>query len=503
MNAIFLHPPLRQKKLGSDNIDALIGRALSRHRQSQIDEAESLYNQVLILDPQNPDALHLKGTIALQRGDYRRAVDLISKAIIERPDQSAFYSNLSVALEKLGLHDKARLYAEKSLMLKMDSAEPYVVLGRTGLAEGKLDDAIEKFKIALKLQPNNIAAEHGILDALNRTGSLEEVEAFIEKRGQLGDLRDDLRIKLAHTKTRLGKASEAIKVLDACKHKAGHDWHVQCLKARIDLQDLAEAREHGREVLTIKDKLADLISQDLDIQSIHQKWPASFRSLDQTSPHRNVVCFSLWGNDQKYTYTAVLNAKLVASVYPGWRARFYIDNTVPSEIAQALRDYGAQVIMVQNDNRTYLKLFWRFLVANDTNVDYFVCRDCDAVVNHREKAAVDEWLASGRPFHIMRDHPEHAELIMAGMWGGIAGLLPNLAEEAVRYYETHETKWRWVDQDFLRDRVWPVIKDYAVTHDGEYLFGSDARPFPAGSELPKGEHVGGYNPVAWKVREGQ
>jgi hypothetical protein len=107
---------------------------------------------------------------------------------------------------------------------------------------------------------------------------------------------------------------------------------------------------------------------------------------------------------------------------------------------------------------------------------------------------------SGKPFHIMRDHPEHAELIMAGMWGGVGGLLPNLADQAVQYYETHETKWRWVDQDFLRDCVWPLVKNSSLSHDSQYLFGPNARPFPAGSELPNGDHVGGYMPGTWATR---
>jgi Flp pilus assembly protein TadD len=501
MTAILLHNKQSLRKLGTDNIDALIGRAISSHRNNQVDEAEGLYNQVLVLDPQNADALHLKGAIAIQRGDYRRAVDLISRAIIERPDQSAFYSNLAVALQKLGMVDKAKEYAEKSLLLKMDSAEPYIVLGQSNLSEGNVEHALDKFNIALKIQPNNIAAERGILDALSRKGRLEDVEAFIEERSRNANLRDELLIKLAHVKTQLKKPAEAVQLLDRCKHQAGHDWHVQAMKAKIELKNLEAARVHGHEVLNIKDKLAELVAQDIDIAAIQRRWPQNLRPLDPTVPQRNIICFSLWGNDQKYTYTAILNAKLVPSVYPGWKARFYIDNSVPAEIAQALRDYGAQVILVQNDGRTFLKLFWRFLAASDGSIDYFLCRDCDAVVNQREKSAVDEWLASGKPFHIMRDHPEHAELLMAGMWGGTAGLLPNLAEEAVRYYEAHETKWRWVDQDFLRDRVWTVIKDHAVTHDSQYLFGSDARPFPAGSELAEGDHVGGYHPVAWRVRD--
>jgi hypothetical protein len=38
-------------------------------------------------------------------------------------------------------------------------------------------------------------------------------------------------------------------------------------------------------------------------------------------------------------------------------------------------------------------------------------------ISLREKCAVDEWLASGKGLHSMRDHPAHKQPIMAGMFG--------------------------------------------------------------------------------------
>jgi hypothetical protein len=227
------------------------------------------------------------------------------------------------------------------------------------------------------------------------------------------------------------------------------------------------------------------------------QWPGripSFRPNDIEHPERNVICFSLWGADPKYTYNAVLNAKRIPRVYPGWSARFYVDESVPAEIVRALVDYGARVIRVADDGRDNFKLFWRFFPSEDPLVERFLCRDCDSVVNEREAAAVADWIKSGRRFHLMRDHPEHAELIMAGMWGGVAGLLPRLSEQAIEYFESHGAKWRWVDQDFLRDRVWPIIKHDCLVHDDHYHMGGEVRPFPAEAVLPPGEHVGGYKP---------
>ena len=68
----------------------------------------------------------------------------------------------------------------------------------------------------------------------------------------------------------------------------------------------------------------------------------------------------------------------------------------------------------------------RFLVSDDPDVGYFLVRDCDSVVSAREAAAVAKWLGSGLPFHAMRDYYTHTDPLLAGMWGGIAGVFPDI-----------------------------------------------------------------------------
>ena len=47
----------------------------------------------------------------------------------------------------------------------------------------------------------------------------------------------------------------------------------------------------------------------------------------------------------------------------------------------------------------------------------FVSRDLDSRLGPREAAAVSSWLRSGRPFHVMRDHPDHGAEMLGGAWG--------------------------------------------------------------------------------------
>ena len=44
-------------------------------------------------------------------------------------------------------------------------------------------------------------------------------------------------------------------------------------------------------------------------------------------------------------------------------------------------------------------------------------RDLDSVPSRREDAALQEWLDSKYAAHVMRDHPKHTMVMLAGMWG--------------------------------------------------------------------------------------
>jgi len=133
------------------------------------------------------------------------------------------------------------------------------------------------------------------------------------------------------------------------------------------------------------------------------------------------------------------------------------------------------------------RLSRRFAVADDPSVGRFLVRDCDSVINAREARAVDEWIASGKPFHIMRDWWTHTDPVLAGMWGGMAGVLPSMRSLLGAYRSKHLETPNW-DQWFLRDSVWPLIRDHALIHD-RYFASRQAVPFPG--DIPAGNlHVG-------------
>ena len=216
--------------------------------------------------------------------------------------------------------------------------------------------------------------------------------------------------------------------------------------------------------------------------------PTKARAFDPQARTRNVIAFSLWGEQPAYVHGAIENARLATHLYYGWSTRIYHDDSVPADAIQTLQRAGAQTVRIADPALQAIKPMWRFMAANDPEVDWFLCRDADSRLNAQELLAVQAWLHSGQPFHIMRDHIFHMELILAGMWGGAAGVLPNIRQQLL--HMPHYFNNAFADQAYLKNEIWPLIRDHSLTHDSEYHFyrGHD---FPDAYRLPRPIHVGG------------
>lgn len=250
------------------------------------------------------------------------------------------------------------------------------------------------------------------------------------------------------------------------------------------LGKIAESASCGTECLKMK---ANLVIDSP--QTRIPKHPPPAFSDDRS---RNIISFSLYGDNPKYCETSILNVEYANKLFPNWKCRFYIDDTVPKLVINRLIVKGAEVISVPDDiRRAVSPLMWRFLVIDDNSVDRFMIRDADSILSIREKVAVDEWIGSDKWFHSMRDFFTHHELLLAGMWGGCVGVLSGTFESMSNFYLSFEMTPNNVDQLFLREIIWPTARQSILTHDSVFSFNDSVR-FPSHEELNLGKdfHVG-------------
>lgn len=230
-----------------------------------------------------------------------------------------------------------------------------------------------------------------------------------------------------------------------------------------------EVREYGLRSL----RASDAICGAKPSAPIPDHAPPAF---DASRPSENVISYSLFGSNPRYCEPAVMNAQMTRDVFKGWTCRVYLDATVPEHVSRRLKDAGADVVFMNEDSKVH-PLMWRFLVVDDPRVKRFLLRDADALLSEREYAAVQEWVRSPYYFHLIRDYFTHTELILAGLWGGCTGVLNNMIESMQQFAEKNAKSGRFIDQHYLREHVWPTLRQSVLTHDDLFGF-HDAKPFP-------------------------
>jgi len=357
-----------------------------------------------------------------------------------------------------------------------------------------------------------------------QAGDFEKSAFMLQQLIDMGDLYSNISDKdsLVLCLYTLGRYNEMVSVLESLSKAQPNDIEAQVNLALgyINVKKINEAQQLAQEVLkrldeTVSDEVTIKLYEALCQVSVQlNDWPQAtdfacrsiMTKVNATSkyntelhflkppifnPHdasKNIIAYSLWGDKALYCDGAVANASIAPLLFPEWRCRFYCDSSVPDTVINQLLQYGADVIIMPDQTVAFEGLFWRFQAANDPSVERFLIRDADSLLSIREREAVLAWLDSDKPFHMMRDFYTHTALIMAGMWGGCSGMLPNITEVSSAYLRA-SGKDRTIDQRFLEREIWPCIKHHLLIHD-DLLGCLDAQKFPDSAYIASGQHVG-------------
>jgi tetratricopeptide (TPR) repeat protein len=147
--------------------------ALAHHQNGELEQAARLYRDILSSEPDHPDALHLLGVVALQRGQPRKAIELIERAIAIQPSAAAFHGNLGEAYRACGQLQRAEACCRLALRLQPVFPEAAYTLGSTLMQQKRIAEAASFFRQAIQHQPNFPTAHNNLGNACRLLGDLE------------------------------------------------------------------------------------------------------------------------------------------------------------------------------------------------------------------------------------------------------------------------------------------------------------------------------------------
>lgn len=140
------------------SLTAQLQQAAALHQQGQLVQADGLYAEILRLQPEYFDALHLAGICAMQQGQAARAVDFLTRAIALNTDNSAAYANFGVALRALGRLEAALDSYRQALLLAPGDTE--ILLNQALVLRDLRRDqeALNNYERVLAADPDHLAA---------------------------------------------------------------------------------------------------------------------------------------------------------------------------------------------------------------------------------------------------------------------------------------------------------------------------------------------------------
>lgn len=192
-------------------INQAIEIALNHHQSGQLQEAESVYQQVLQVDPKNASVLNLLGLLAYQRSNYVQAAALLRQAIAVNQIVPEFYNHLGLVFHAQGQWEEAIVCYRQALQLKPDFVEVQSNLGSAFKEQGRWAEAVASYQQALKLQPNFAEVYNNLGAVFKIQNRWEEAENYYRQAIQFKPDFVEAHDNLGNTLEMQGKFEEAIR----------------------------------------------------------------------------------------------------------------------------------------------------------------------------------------------------------------------------------------------------------------------------------------------------
>jgi predicted O-linked N-acetylglucosamine transferase (SPINDLY family) len=143
------------------DIDAMFETAFQHHQQGQLEAASTGYDQVLVLRPDDVEALHYRGLVSLQLGDPERASTLIARSVELDPEYAEALVNLGSSYARLGRHDAAAACFERAANLGSECQTAAVYnLGNALHQLGRFEAALANYDRIVNLDSSYRAMAH-------------------------------------------------------------------------------------------------------------------------------------------------------------------------------------------------------------------------------------------------------------------------------------------------------------------------------------------------------
>ena len=145
------------------------------------DQAAQCLGGVLASNPEHPEALRLEAGILSLRGQHAQAIEVMRRAMVQRPNDALYHNTLGTVLAAAGDFDGAIVALRRAAELQPDLATAWYNLGIVLIRCVRYGEAGNALRHAVKLVPSHALARAQLADALKVSGRTDEAIAEYRK----------------------------------------------------------------------------------------------------------------------------------------------------------------------------------------------------------------------------------------------------------------------------------------------------------------------------------
>lgn len=237
----------------------LLESGLREFQRGRLDQAIHAFEHVLRISPGHPDALHLLGVVALQRGDHAIAVERIQQAVAVEPANPVYLANLAYGYVRLSRWPEAYAAFERAARLAPDDPEIQMGIGNCLAMMGKPAEAEKAFRRLVERHPNYALGWFNLANALRDQERYEESRHLYARVTTLAPPHSEAHANLGFVLLKLGEhaaALECYRKADAFKPGVAAS-HLGIGVALLKLEKFNEASLRFQQALSLEPNFAE------------------------------------------------------------------------------------------------------------------------------------------------------------------------------------------------------------------------------------------------------
>lgn len=193
-----------------DEFQARFEWAVAEHQAGRLDRAAALYRQLLSVQPNHLDIQYLLGTLWLQKGDHRAAIEILESVRKQKEGVPEVHNNLGIAYNAVGKTQQAEVSFLRAIELRSNFDQ--AIFNLASLFESTRDfvQAEYYYRLSIEIDPNDPQATFNLGQVLKELRRYADAEDCYHRVLQVRSDDEATLIALGYVQVQQNKLDEAI-----------------------------------------------------------------------------------------------------------------------------------------------------------------------------------------------------------------------------------------------------------------------------------------------------